>query len=331
MVCCSQSGKRLSRPAQLVASLSYKKTPNLSNVGRGRHVTTATGPVDVNVLVDGEVVAGVLGLDAEGVGTEVVTLGLQQVGGEVPGTVAVVEAEGSAEGRERDTQEGSLADNVPPAALGVVNGLGEELVEQKVVEVGVGAVSVGDVLQEDGADDAATTPHEGDGRIVKLPAVLLGSLPDEHEALRVGDDLGSIETLLQILDESLLVTRELSSGRAIEDGASADTLVLEGTQATGEDCLANKSDRHAQVKGVDGSPFAGTLLAGLVKDLVDERKTVVVVVVEDITGDLDQERVEDTFVPLSEDIGDLLGREAQTALEEVIRLKRWLVIKTWMK
>lgn len=202
-----------------------------------------------------------------------------------------------------------------------MDGLGEEVGEQKVVEVGIGAVGVCDVFEEDGADNAATTPHEGDGRLVQLPAVLLGGLLDEHETLGVGDDLGSIETLLQVLDESLLVTSELSNGSAAEDGAGADTLILEGTQATGEDRLANESDGHAQVKGVDGGPLAGTLLAGLVKDFFDKRSAVVVVVVEDITGDLNQERVEDTIVPLGEDIADLPGGEAKTALKEVIRLK----------
>lgn len=119
---------------------------------------------------------GVLRLDAEGVGTEVVTLGLQQVGGEVAGAVAVVEAEGSAESGGGDTPESALADDVSPAALGLLDGGVEELVEQEVLEVGVLAVSVGDVLEEDGADDATTTPHEGNGGLVQLPAVLTSSL-----------------------------------------------------------------------------------------------------------------------------------------------------------
>ena len=184
MVCCSQSGKRLSRPAQLVASLSYKKTPNLSNVGRGRHVTTTTGPVDVNVLVDGEVVAGVLGLDAEGVGTEVVTLGLEHVGGEVLGAVTVVEGQSGAEGGSGDTPEGTLGDNVAPAVLGGVDSVVEEVVEEEVLEVGVAAVGLGDVLEEDRADDAATTPHEGDLGLLELPAVLLGSLRESVSRLQ---------------------------------------------------------------------------------------------------------------------------------------------------
>lgn len=119
---------------------------------------------------------GELGLDAESVGTEVVTLGLEEVGRELLGTVTVVEAKGSAESRSGDTPEGTLADNVSPASLGVVDSLVEEVIEQEVLEVGVFAVSVGDILQENGADNAATTPHEGNGRLVELPAVFLGGL-----------------------------------------------------------------------------------------------------------------------------------------------------------
>ena len=312
----SYQGGEASRPAQVV---SYKEKRNLSNVGRSGHVTTAAGPVDVDVLVLREVLVGVLGLDAEGVGTEVVTLGLQQVGREVLGTVTVVEAESSAEGRQRDTQDSSLADDVSPALLSVVDSVGEEAVEQKVVEVRVVTVGVGDVLEENGTDNATTTPHEGDGGVVQLPAVLLSSLPDEHKTLGVGDDLRGIEGLFKVIDESLLVTGELSV-RTAQDVASTDTLVLLSTQATGKDGLANESDGHTKVKGVDGGPLAGTLLTGLVEDLVDERCAVVVVVVENIASDFDQEGVKDTLVPLGEDITNLLAGESKTALEEVIGL-----------
>jgi hypothetical protein len=117
-----------------------------------------------------------LRLNAEGVGTEVVTLCLQQVGREVLRAVSIVEAEGRAERGGGDTPEGTLADNVSPAVLGVVDGLVEEVVKQKVLKVGVVAVGVGDVLQEDGADDAASTPHQSNRGLVQLPAVLSGSL-----------------------------------------------------------------------------------------------------------------------------------------------------------
>jgi hypothetical protein len=130
----------------------------------------------VDVLALGEGLAGVLGLDAESVGTEVVTLGLEEVGRQVLGAVAVVEAESGGEGGSGDTPESSLADHVTPAGLGVVDGLVEEVVEEQVLEVGVVAVGLGDILEEDGADNAATTPHEGNGGLVELPLVLLGGL-----------------------------------------------------------------------------------------------------------------------------------------------------------
>lgn len=132
----------------------------------------------MDVLALGVLLAGELGLDAEGVGTEVVTLGLEHVGGEVLGAVAVVEGEGGAEGRGGDTPEGTLGDDVAPAVLGLVDGAVEEVVKEQVLEVGVLAVSLGDLLEEDGTDDAATAPHEGDLGLLELPAVVLGSLKE---------------------------------------------------------------------------------------------------------------------------------------------------------
>lgn len=148
----------------------------LSLVGRSRDVTTTASPVDVDILAGLVLGIGKVGLDVEGVGTEVITLSLEQVGGQVLGAVAVEPRESGREGGGRDTKLSSLGDDVSPAGLGRVDGLVEEVVEEEVGEVVVLAVSGSDVLEEDGADNAATTPHEGDGRLVELPAVLLGSL-----------------------------------------------------------------------------------------------------------------------------------------------------------
>lgn len=74
-----------------------------------------------------------------------------------------------------------------------MDSLAEEVVEEQVLELGVLAVAgkismlywqlqahwglrLGDLLQEDGSDNAATTPHEGDFGLVQLPLVLLGGL-----------------------------------------------------------------------------------------------------------------------------------------------------------
>ena len=83
----------------------------LSVVGGGRNVATPSCPVDVDVLALLVLLVGEFGLDAEGVRTEVITLGLQQVGGQVLGAVTVVEAEGGAESGRGDTPESTLGDD----------------------------------------------------------------------------------------------------------------------------------------------------------------------------------------------------------------------------
>lgn len=130
----------------------------------------------MDVLAFWVLVAGKLWLDAESVGTKVVTLGLEKVCWEVLSPVTVKEGKGGGEARGWDSPEGTLGNDVSPTWLGVVNSLVEEVVEQQVLELWVAAVGVGNVLQEDGADDATTTPHEGDLWLVQLPAVLTGGL-----------------------------------------------------------------------------------------------------------------------------------------------------------
>ena len=130
----------------------------------------------MDILALGKILVGEFGLDTEGVGTKVITLGLEQVGGQVLSAIAIVEAKRGSESGQRDTPESRFADDVSPAILGLVDSLSEKLIEQQVLEVGVVAVSIGDVLQENGTDNASTAPHEGNGGLVELPAVLLGGL-----------------------------------------------------------------------------------------------------------------------------------------------------------
>ena len=180
----------------------------LSIVGRGGDIATTSGPVDMSVGAFGILVVGVFWLDLESMGTEVVTLSLEQVGGQVLGSVAIEEGKGSGEGWHWDAPLDGLGNNVSPAWLGRVNGLVEEIVEEQVLEVWVLTISVGDVLQEDRSDDAATSPHEGDGGLIQLPFVFLGGSLHQHETLGVGDDLGSVESLFEVAKEFLPVARE---------------------------------------------------------------------------------------------------------------------------
>ena len=44
-------------------------------------------------------------------------------------------------------------------------------------------------------DDTASPPHEGNASVVQVPPELLGGLPEQHEALRVGHDLARVQGL----------------------------------------------------------------------------------------------------------------------------------------
>lgn len=101
---------------------------------------------------------------------------MQKVGRQVLGPVPIVETEGSRETRSWNSKFDTLNDSSPPAGLGFVDGNFEKVVKQQVLKVGLGAVGLGDIRKEDRADDAPTTPHEGDGRVVQLPFVFFGSL-----------------------------------------------------------------------------------------------------------------------------------------------------------
>jgi hypothetical protein len=274
----------------------------------------------VDVLAGLEAVVFLAGHDTECVGTEVITLSLEEVGRHDLTTVAVEEGKRSAKGRGRDTPENGLSDDATPAGLCLVDGLVEEVVEQKRLELGGLGVGCRNITKEDGLDDATTTPHAGNTSVVQVPLEVLSSLTHEHEALGVRHDLGSVECLLEIIDELLFVTLERLLGRASDDLTCTNTLLLDGRQATSEHGLTNERDGHAGIESVDGSPLAGSLLASLIEDLLDERDAIVILELKDIGGDVDEERVEDALVPLEEDVSDLILGDPKTTLENVIRL-----------
>jgi hypothetical protein len=89
---------------------------------------------------------------------EVITLCLQQVGGQVLCAVSIVEAQSGAESGSGNTPKSTLGNDagvrsvlfvvwsqakysLSPSSLGIVDSLVEEVVEQQVLEVGVGAVA----------------------------------------------------------------------------------------------------------------------------------------------------------------------------------------------
>lgn len=134
------------------------------------------------------------------------------------------------------------------------------------------------------------------------------------------NDLGSVKGLLEVINELLLVALEGFNLRASELLGSGNTLVLDGGQAASEDSLANESDGHAEVEGIDGCPLSGSLLTSNVSNLGDEGLAIVIVVAEDIAGDLNEEGVEHALVPCFEDVGNFCLLKTKATLENVVGL-----------
>lgn len=227
------------------------KKRGLGEVGGRSNVASTASPVGVHPRLVVQALVRVR--------SKVISLRLQQVRRENSVSVPIKERQRGRDRRSRNPQKSALRNNVSPALRSLSHGLGKEGVKEQVLELGVLGVRSLDVTQEDRADNAASAPHKGNAGIVQVPAVLLGSLAHEHEALGVGDDLGSVEGLGNIVDELFLVASELCVGSR-KDRRGTDTLVLDGREAAGKDGLTDEGDRHAIVESRDDSPLSSSLL-----------------------------------------------------------------------
>jgi hypothetical protein len=105
-----------------------------------------------------------------GVGSEEVALGLEQVGGEAGGAVAVVVAEAGAEGGDGDAVQGGEGDNSRASSAGSWLSMSlKKGSSMRLLSSGLRSVGVGDAVEEAGADDAAAAPDGGDAAEVEAP------------------------------------------------------------------------------------------------------------------------------------------------------------------
>ena len=125
--------------------------------------------------------------------------------------------------------------------------------------------------------------------------------------------------MLEILDELLSISTELGIW-AVKLLRSSASLVLQRAEASGEDGFADQSYRHAKIESINGRPFTSAFLSCRVKNLFKQWRSVSIIVIEDVFGDLDQERVEDALVPLGHYIPNFFVVHSQTSLHKVIRL-----------
>jgi hypothetical protein len=252
-----------------------------------------------------------------GVGSKEVALGLEEIRGEAGGAVAVVVAEAGAEGRDRDAVQRRDADYFTPVLLGLAEYVFEERIEHEIGEAGVGAVGVGDPIEEAGANDATATPDGGDATEIEAPVFLLAHGFDEIETLCVADDLGGVEGVVNFLHEFGLLGGDVDCW-ASELSAGGDALFLLRGQNAGFDGGVDGADDDGVFGGIEQSPLAGAFLAGFIDNELDDGFAGFgVFLFQGFAGDLDEVALHVAFVPAIEDSGHLVGGESRV-LEDVV-------------
>ncbi len=127
---------------------------------------------------------------------------------------------------------------------------------------------------------------------------------EHHEPLGVGDQLGGVDRIFDVLDGQLRIHVDRGAGEHVVGSAAG---VHEGGHHPRSDGFGDEHHRLAQLHGGDDRPLAGALLAGGVEDDVDHGRAVVVGGGQDLGGDLDQVGLEAALVPAGEDLGHLGG------------------------
>ncbi len=187
-------------------------------------------------------------------------------------------------------------------------------------------VRLADAVQELGPDDAAAAPDRRHRPEVDVPVVLIAARDDVVEALGVRDDLRGVQSVADVLDELVAVLDELAeigvAGPAVVGTLRRQSLVDVPGQRPGEGGLGDAGDRNAEVKRALHGPPTGALLLGAVGDDVDERFAGLRVGVgEHVGGDLNEERIQITGVPATEDVGDLARSRVESGAQQVVRLR----------
>lgn len=86
---------------------------------------------------------------------------------------------------------------------------------------------------------------------------LRGGLTHQHEALGVRDDFGGVESLLEVIDELLLIALESLLLGARDNLACTGTLTLDGRKAASENRLTDEGDCRMllKMKTLPGEPI----------------------------------------------------------------------------
>src|SRR5664279_5232044 len=124
------------------------------------------------------------------------------------------------------------------------------------------------------------------------------------------------------LDQRLLRSRVPLSLWAFEDPGGGNALLLDGGKTAGEHRLDHRGGGHAHVECVDAGPLAGAFLSGGVEDDIYQRLSLRdrILLLEDVSGDLDKVGVERSMVPSGKHRADFRGFHAKESAYQIVGL-----------
>jgi hypothetical protein len=119
-----------------------------------------------------------------------------------------------------------------------------------------------DFPQESRTDDTAAAPHERHAAVIEIPVIFLRGGAHEHVTLRIGNDLGSIQRVVQVVQQRVFIAGD-ERLRAFQHLRGIHALFLQGDNPRLKHGFDDQGKRDAS-SGVDPGPLAGAFWAGLV-------------------------------------------------------------------
>ncbi len=143
-------------------------------------------------------------------GSEVVALGLQQVGRQTGTAIAVVVSQRGGKRGHRYAELDRIHNDIAPGRLRRLDGFLEIRVQQQVLQIAIRVEGLFDALEEYRADDTATSPQQRNIAEIERPIMLFRGCLQLHKSLSIAADLRSIQRLPNVLDKLLTIAVILS-------------------------------------------------------------------------------------------------------------------------
>src|SRR5690554_1239545 len=236
-------------------------TSALYIVGRGGSISAMSRPVSMEELTPWTVYTFIL------MCTKIITLRLKEVCRQSLTAESVEVVKCRSKRRYGNTVHYGCGTDPAPALLSCLHSLLEERIKQQVLQCRVVVKRLLDISQKTGTDDASTAPHQCDTAIIEVPAILPGSFHHQVITLCIRDDLGSVNSRFQIIDELLFISFEFRLLPFKDPGRFHPQLFLR-RETAGEDRFTDQCERYTQVQRRDSGPFPRTLLSGCIEYLL---------------------------------------------------------------